>query len=174
MVTTKKMVRNVATIAMVLVALVATSGPSHAAFGVAYWGAFTANVGGQTVGIPSGQLTHGINASGEYVNTEYANFVSAAHICDASMRFTYGNGADRFDGNVHWGCSNGGKWRYGLYRYVPRGSACAELWAKNWRVLIARQCHYVHGVGPVQQKWGALGGSGGFLGSPTTPAGRRP
>jgi hypothetical protein len=132
--------------AISIAALGALPATSHAsAFGIQYWGAFTVNVGGQSVGIPSGQLAHEINGSGYHINWDGANFASAANICDPSMRFTYGNGSYHLDGNVHWGCSRVGQWKYALNWKAPRGSACAELWAKNWRVLVARQCHYVYG-----------------------------
>jgi hypothetical protein len=129
-----------------LAALVAMPATTHAsAFGIQYWGAFTVNIGGQSVGIPSGQLAHEINGSGYHIKWDGANFGAAGTICDPSMRFTYGNGSYRVDGNVHWGCSHVGQWKYTLNWNAPRGSACAELWAKNWRVQVARQCHYVHG-----------------------------
>lgn len=142
----KKMVRNVATIAMVLVALVASTTSSQAtATGFQYWGGVSVNVGGQTIGIPAGELVHTIDGTGYYINWNAAQFTSAAVLCDTSMRFTYGNGAYELKGNVHWGCSRYGYWGYWLKWHAPRGSACAELWAKNWRVLVARQCHYVYG-----------------------------
>jgi hypothetical protein len=115
------------------------------AYGIQYWGAFTVNVKGQSVGIPSGQLAHMISGKGYHINWDGANFVAAANICDPSMRFTYGNGSYRLDGNVHWGCSHVGQWKYILNWNAPRGSACAELWAKNWQVRVTRQCHYVYG-----------------------------
>jgi len=115
------------------------------AIGYQYWGGFTANIAGQSVGIPAGQLTHVINGNGYHINWDAANFGSAGTLCDPSIRFTYGNGKYRVDGNVHWGCSHVGQWKYTLNWNSPRGSACAELWAKNWRVVVAKQCHYVHG-----------------------------
>jgi hypothetical protein len=103
------------------------------------------NIKGQSVGIPKGQLAHLIKGKGYYIEWDAANFGTYPNICDSSMRFTYGNGSQRIDGNVHWGCSPIGQWKYALNRNVPRGDACAELWAKNWRVRVARQCHYVYG-----------------------------
>jgi hypothetical protein len=115
--------------------------PAHAtAYGIQYFGTF--NVGGWTV--PSGQLAHLIEGSGLRVNTDGANFAVAGNLCDTSMRFTYGNGARHIDGNVHWGCSAVGQWKYAINQTMPRGDACAELWMKNWRARVARQCHYVH------------------------------
>src|SRR5690349_19021027 len=90
---------------VVLSSLIALPATSHAtAIGIQYWGAFTVNIHGQSVGIPSGQLTHEINGRGYHINWDGANFASAANLCDPSMRFTYGNGSRHFDGNVHWGC----------------------------------------------------------------------
>jgi hypothetical protein len=139
--------RSLATsLVAVLIAFAAVPAASHAsATGYQYWGGFTANIGGQNVGIPAGQLTHIINGSGYHINWDGANFASVANICDPSMKFTYGNGAYYLNGNVHWGCSRVGQWKYVLNWNAPRGSACAELWAKNWRIRVARQCHYVYG-----------------------------
>ena len=142
---TKKLVM-MAVMMVMFSALVAIPATSYAsASGVQYWGAFNVNIGGQSVPIPSGQLVHVIDGSGYHINWDGANFASAANICDPSMRFTYGNGAYYLNGNVHLGCSRVGQWKYALNWNAPRGSACAELWANNWRVLVAKQCHYVYG-----------------------------
>jgi hypothetical protein len=114
------------------------------AFGIQYWGAFTVNIKGQSIGVPSGQLAHEVNGRGLHINWDGANFGSAANLCDPSMKFTYGNGRYYLKGNVHWGCSHVGQWKYGLNWNAPRGSACAELWEHDWRILVARQCHYVY------------------------------
>jgi len=61
-------------------------------------------------------------------------------------RLSYGYGAYEFRGNVHWGCSMGNQWKYSFGGWrAPRGSACAELWAQDWRVRVARQCHDISG-----------------------------
>ena len=73
--------------------------------------------------IPKGQLFHEINGSGYHINWDGANFLSVANICDPSMRFTYGNGSFGFNGNVHWGCSHVGQWKYTLNRNVPAGQS---------------------------------------------------
>ncbi len=130
--------------ALVIAALTALPATSYAsAYGIQYWGAFTVNIGGQAVGVPSGQLAHWISGNGLYVSWDGANFVSAGCLGDPSMRFTYGYGASRLNGSVHWGCSHVGQWKYTLNRNMPRGSACAELWEHDWRILVARQCHFV-------------------------------
>lgn len=117
---------------------------SHAsAYGIQYFSGFAANIGGQTIRIPAGQLAHWISGNGLFVSWDGANFASAGCIGDPSMRFTYGYGAVRINGSVHWGCSHVGQWKYTINRNMPRGSACAELWAHDWRILVARQCHFV-------------------------------
>jgi hypothetical protein len=141
----RSLTRTLALMVLLLAIAVVPATSYASAYGVQYWGAFTVNIGGQSVGIPSGQLAHMIDGSGYHINWDGANFGSAANICDPSMRFTYGNGSYYLNGGVHWGCSRVGQWKYYLNWNAPRGEACAELWAKNWRVLVARQCHYVYG-----------------------------
>lgn len=119
---------------------------THAtALGYEYWGAISVNISGQSVGIPSGQLTHLITGSGYHIDTDGANYAAAATLCDASIRFTYGNGAYVLNSDVNWGCSRGGQWKYKLNWTSPRGDACAELWIKNWKYKVATQCHYIEG-----------------------------
>jgi hypothetical protein len=146
----KKMARMLVVAALAFSALVAVSGTSYAAtsnpesaYGIQYWGGFHVNVGGQTIGIPAGQLAHWISGNGYYVSWDGANFASVGNICDSAMRFTYGYGSLRLNGGLHKGCSHVGQWKYTLHRNVPGGSACAELWADDWRILVARQCHFV-------------------------------
>jgi hypothetical protein len=131
-------------VAIVIAALTALPATSYAsAYGIQYWGGFAVNIGGQTVRIPAGQLAHYISGKGLYVSWDGANFASVGNICDSSMRFTYGYGKLRLNGGMHWGCSHVGQWQYAINRNMPRGSACAELWAHDWRILVARQCHFV-------------------------------
>ena len=111
------------------------------AYGIEYFGA----VEYEGYAIPSGQLAHLIEGKGYNIETDGANFASVGNICDPSMKFTYGDGSFELKGDVHWGCSNVGQWKYQLDWDAPRGDACAELWAKNWKFLVARQCHYVYG-----------------------------
>ena len=129
-----------------VVALALVPAAGHAtAFGIEYWGGFDATIKGQTVRIPAGQLAHEINGSGYHVKWDGANFASAATLCDPSMRFTYGDGSKRVDGDVHWGCSHNGQWKYTMNFDAPRGTACAELWIEDWERMVAKQCHYIHG-----------------------------
>jgi hypothetical protein len=95
--------------------------------------------------LPGGQLSHTIWGRGYHIDKQEAIFVSIGNLCDSSVRFTYGNGRYNSRGGVHWGCSHVGRWRYRRDWNAPRGSACAELWAKNWRIKVATQCHYIHG-----------------------------
>lgn len=140
----KSLMKMLVVVGLALTIMVALPGTSHAsAYGIQYWGGFSVNIGGQTIGIPSGQLAHEINGSGLHINWDGANFASVGNICDSSMRFTYGYGAYYLDGGMHWGCSHVGQWKYTLNWNSPRGSACAELWAHDWRILVARQCHFV-------------------------------
>jgi hypothetical protein len=138
------LVKSLVVVAIVIAALTALPATSYAsAYGIQYWGGFAVNVGGQTVRIPAGQLAHWISGKGLYVSWDGANFASVGNICDSSMRFTYGYGKLRLNGGMHSGCSHVGQWKYTINRNMPRGSACAELWAHDWRILVARQCHFV-------------------------------
>ena len=138
----KRVLATMAVCGSVAAAVPAVSQAS--AYGIQYWGGFAVNVGGQTVRIPGGQLAHMISGSGLHVNWDGANFGSVGNLCDSSMRFSYGDGRTWFNGNVHWGCSHVGQWKYALNRNEPRGSACAALYEHDWRILVARQCHYVY------------------------------
>lgn len=141
----KRFLAKVLVVVAMLSALVAFPATSYAsAYGIQYWGGFAVNIGGQTIRIPAGQLAHWISGNGLYISWDGANFASVGNICDSSMRFTYGYGKYYLNGNVHWGCSHVGQWKYTLNWYAPRGSACAELWANDWRILVARQCHFVY------------------------------
>jgi hypothetical protein len=123
-----------------LSSLAAQPTASHAsAYGIQYWGVHVVH----GVSIPSGQLAHWISGNGLWVEWDGANFASAGCLGDPSMRFTYGYGKVHIDGSVHWGCSHVGQWKYTIRRFMPRGTACAELWEHNYRILVARQCHFV-------------------------------
>lgn len=114
------------------------------AAGYEYWGGTSGSIKGISVPIPAGQLFHQIWGKGHHIGDQAANFASVGNICDSSMRFTYGYGEVYVSGNIHEGCSHVGQWKYAMNMDVPGGDACAELWAKNWRILVARQCHYVY------------------------------
>ncbi len=54
---TKTLIVAVLMVAVVASVFAAQPTTTHAsAYGIQYWGAFTVNIGGQSVGIPSGQL----------------------------------------------------------------------------------------------------------------------
>lgn len=113
---------------------------SHAsAYGIQYWGIHVVN----GVSIPSGQLAHWISGKGLYVTWDGANFASAGNLCDTTMRFTYGYGKVHLNGGLHRGCSHVGQWKYTIGHNEPRGTDCAELWEHSWRILVARQCHFI-------------------------------
>jgi hypothetical protein len=58
-------------------ALLLVAGAAYAsAYGIQYWGAFTVNIGGQSIGIPSGQLAHRINGSGTRITSEWAHITT--------------------------------------------------------------------------------------------------
>lgn len=134
----------------VVAALLASTGlvvtpiaASANAYGIEYWTAFRATVEGIPIPVPKGQLFHGIQGKGSHIDVQGANYLSASNLCDASVRFTYGNNKQHVDSSVQSGCSLKGSWKYKMNFNVPRGSACAELWSKNWKLRVARQCHYV-------------------------------
>ena len=141
--------RPLGALALLLALLAVSTMPSPAAAsagGFQYWGGFHVTIAGQSIRIPAGQLYHYISGSGYRISWEGANYGSLGPLCDTSIRFTYGYGAYEFRGNVHWGCSLGNQWKYSFGGWrAPRGDVCAELWAKDWRVRVARQCHYIHG-----------------------------
>lgn len=134
--------RGLAALAFALAALAAIPAAGQAsAIGYQYWSPFTWN----GITFPGGQLTHAISGSGLHVKWDGANFASLGNVCDSSIRFTYGYGSYRLDGNVHRGCSHVGQWKYNLDNWkAPRGKACAELWAERWRKRITKQCHYIY------------------------------
>jgi hypothetical protein len=124
--------------AAVALAVPATSQAS--ACGVQYFG--TKTIAGYT--IPGGQLVHCISGSGLHVEWDGANFASVGNLCDSSIQFTYGYGSYYLDGNVHWGCSHVGEWKYTLNWNAPEGTACARLYADDWRYYVTQQCHFIH------------------------------
>lgn len=115
------------------------------AYGIEYWNAVSTSILGIPVYIPGGQLAHLIEGSGNHIETDGANILSAGTVCDPSIRFTYGNGKYELKSDVRWGCHREETWKYRLNWDAPRGSACAELWSKNWEKKVATQCHYIHG-----------------------------
>lgn len=124
----------------------AAENASASAFGVQYWGSFTVNVGGQTVGIPSGELGHNIYGRGTLVEQDSAKFLAAANICNWRIDFTY---ADALNGQVYEVDSGPTEFRCDHRRsrdtwpnaHKRPGKACAELYSNG--AFIARQCHSI-------------------------------
>lgn len=136
--------RSVLAVPLVIAALAVAPAASQAsAYGLAYWGGFNFNIFGQTVKVPSGQLAHWISGKNLYVSWDAANFLAAGNLCDSSIRFSYGYHTRWFNSSVRWGCTHVGTWKYYLYRFVPRGSACAALYIYDWRHYVTEQCHFV-------------------------------
>jgi hypothetical protein len=114
---------------------------------VTHWGGFKVevpNTGGQSIHIPAGQLIHGLQVKGQYIEWQGANFGSLQPICDPSIRFSFGNDAVHYDSKIKRGCHMVGQWGYSIGFKVPRGSSCAELFSEQWKVPIAKRCMYVY------------------------------
>jgi len=142
---TKQAAVRMAAVIVVLFSFMAVPPTTYAdADGYAWWATTPVSIRGVSVSIPRGQLYHRIEGSGHHIVWQGANFWVVGNLCEPSMRFTYGWGSHKYDGDVHPGCSAVGQWKYHFNWVVPGGDACAELWAKNWRVLVAKQCHYIH------------------------------
>lgn len=128
-----------------LVAALAPSAASASAYGIQYWGAFTANIGGQNIGIPTGQLAHKISGSGTYINYEWAHITTKPGFCnwrvDYVYRDVYNNVYRRIGTRTQYGCDT---WAYAPRVYpgrVRRGTACAQLYRSG--VYVTRQCHSI-------------------------------
>jgi hypothetical protein len=124
---------------------IAPAASQASATGFQAWGA------GTFEGHPyaKGVLEHQIQGHGLHVDYDQAAFTAVGTLCDTSMKFTYAYGKFEYTGspahsNVHWGCSKVGNWKYSWNRDLPRGKACAELWAENWRHFITKQCHFIY------------------------------
>src|SRR5215831_10010543 len=77
-----------AAISLVIAALAAGSA-SASAYGIQYWGFFTVNVRGQSIGIPSGQLAHEVSGSGTYINYEWAHITTLPGFCNWRVDYVY-------------------------------------------------------------------------------------
>ncbi len=141
----KSLIKLAMVVTIVLATSLAMPSISEAsASGWTFWGGFSVNVGNQSIGIPQGNLYHQIDGKGTYIEADYANFFIYGNLCDTQVIFTYGNRSRILLGSKHSGCSMSGKWGYYIRQNVPKGEACAELWAKDQLVLVAKQCHYVY------------------------------
>jgi hypothetical protein len=118
------------------------------AFGLARWGGFVVEPTARSVtvpiSIPAGVMEHFIIGEGYRIDAHRVYYVSGGHICDPSIQYTYGYGARKTRSAIARGC-----WRNKAFIFnpggaiVPRGNSCAELWANEWRVLVAKQCHFI-------------------------------
>jgi len=134
-----------ATVAL-LIAAFAPGSASASAYGIQYWGFFTVNIRGQSIGIPSGQLAHDIDGSGTYINSEWAHITTAPGFCnwrvDYVYRTVYNKLYRRISTPTHYGCS---MWAYAPTVYpgsVRRGTSCAQLYRSG--VYVTKQCHSIY------------------------------
>lgn len=149
------MKRKIAATLMALVGIAVTPTASLAtAVGVEYFGRaqkIDTSAGAKGAGVSTsfnvrqGRLYHELVGRGLWVDGHGVWFKYTGTICEPSVKFTYGDGAMQRKGSVHRKCLPTAFWFHVVKRNVPKGDACAELWAKDWKVLVAKQCHYVYG-----------------------------
>lgn len=119
---------------------------SASAYGIQYWTKFNVNVGGQTIGVPAGQLAHLIEGKGTYVKKDAANFMTPTRsICNWRIDFRYtdveGRVYERNRGSIHYSCNNYGERFTWPYHHKRPGKTCAELYTNG--AFVARQCHSI-------------------------------
>ena len=127
-------------------ALLAAGTAYASAYGINYWGAFTVNIGGQNVGIPSGQLAHKVDGSGTRISSEWAHITTHPGFCNWRVDYVYREAEHnteyrRIRTATQYGCDT---WAYAPTVYpgtVRRGTACAELYRSG--AYVTRQCHSV-------------------------------
>jgi hypothetical protein len=142
---TRILVGLAAATALLLVAAAAPGSASASAYGVQYWGFFTVNIRGQSVGIPSGQLAHDIDGAGTYINSEWAHITAAPGFCNWRVDYVYRTAYNRVYRRIRtatqYGCDT---WAYAPTVYpgrVRRGTACAQLYRSG--AYVTRQCHSI-------------------------------
>ena len=128
-----------------LIAAVAPGSASASAYGVQWWGFFTVNIRGQSIGIPSGQLAQEIDGSGTYISSEWAHITTTPGFCNWRVDYIYRTVNNmvyrRIRTATQYGCD---MWAYAPTVYpgrVRRGTACAQLYRSG--VYITRQCHSI-------------------------------
>jgi len=128
-----------------LIAAAAPGSAAASAYGIQYWGFFTVNVRGQSIGIPSGQLAHDISGSGTYIDYEWAHITTAPGFCnwrvDYVYRTVYNRVYRRIRTATQYGCDT---WAYAPTVYpgrVRRGTSCAQLYRSGQ--YVTRQCHSI-------------------------------
>jgi len=132
--------------AALLVIVLAPSSASASAYAPQYWGAFTVNVGGQNIGIPSGQLAHKVNGSGARIDSEWAHITTTPGFCNWRVDYVYRDAENnreyrRIRTATQYGCDT---WAYAPSVYpgnVRRGTACAQLYRSG--AYVTRQCHSI-------------------------------
>lgn len=128
-----------------VIAAMSPSSASASAYGIQYWGAFTVNVGGQAIGIPSGQLAHKVNGSGTYINSEWAHITTKPGFCNWRVDYVYTDVYNRTYRRIstatQYGCDT---WAYAPTVYPGRvraGTACAHLYRSG--AYVTKQCHSI-------------------------------
>ena len=133
-----------ATVAL-LVATAAAGSASASAYGVQYWGFFTVNIGGQSVGIPSGQLAQNISGSGTTIRSQWAHITTTPGFCNWRVDYVYKTVFNREYRRIRTATQYGCDTRaYAPTVYpgrVQRGTACAHLYRSG--VYVTRQCHSI-------------------------------
>ena len=131
--------------AALLIATVAAGSASASAYGVQYWGFFTANIGGQSVGIPSGQLAQDINGSGTYIRSQWAHITTRPGFCnwrvDYVYRTVFNSEYRRIRTPTQYGCDTRAYAPTVHPGRVRPGTACAQLYRSG--VYVTRQCHSI-------------------------------
>src|SRR5262249_35325342 len=113
--------------ALVLVGAAAPGSASPSAYGAQYWGLFTVNIKGQSIGIPSGQLVHDIEGSGTHIRSEWAHITTGPGFCNWRVDYVYRTVNNRVYRRIRtatqFGCDT---WAYAPTVYpghVRRGTA---------------------------------------------------
>jgi len=128
-----------------LVAAEAAAPASASAYGVQYWGFFTVNIRGQSIGVPSGQLAQDIDGAGTYINSEWAHITTTPGFCNWRVDYVYRTSYNRVYRRIRtatqYGCD---MWAYAPTVHPGRvrpGTACAQLYRSG--VYVTRQCHSI-------------------------------
>lgn len=128
-----------------LAAAMSPSQASASAYGIQYFSSFNANILGQTIPIPGGQLAHQVNGNGNSISSEWAHVTAGAGMCNWRVDYVYRdvNNVERrrINTGVHYRCDT---WAYAPTVYpgvVPYGTACAQLYRSG--VYVTKQCHYI-------------------------------
>ena len=130
----------------VLAGVVAPSPASADAYGIQYWGGFTANIKGQSVGIPRGQLAHQIRGHRLRIDSEWAHITTGPGFCNWRVDYVFRDAENnreyrRIRTPTQSGCD--------MWAYAPtvrpgrvrRGTACAQLYRSG--AYVTRQCHSI-------------------------------